>query len=524
MRVFGRLVQSPHGTGGARLVLGLGAVSVWLVLAAVVGALTIGGDSEDASLATDGVVEVDPSTGLPVEQGPGAGPPAAATQDGTAPQPQVDSVTGQTVQPGAPGAVGAPGAPAAPGQPAGPAQPAPGSAPTGASPAAPSRGDRTGVTASEIGVGVHAPVTINGAPINLSEDPLKGLRTYVEFLNRNGGINGRKIKLEIADDRFDTAGAQAAADQLVNSRRNFVVSGTLGIDQIAVVAAEAARRGVPYTAAGGSEEVPIPAMYQLGTSYTTHALELADYIAADPSLRGKRVGVVVSDSEYIRPVADTFVRRLKELGQTVSTVVAAQKPQQNPDYNGYILRLRQARTEVFVPLTDPLTTSQMVQRCAAGAACGWRYTFSNFAHDTDTALALMAPTWANQKVRGLSGACYYLAPEVDGRRCGAMRTARDQYIAINGEGDWRENGSGASFGYQIVGFLKGALAAPGADLTRERFRAALADTVGYADVITSPITFRGSKNRMHGSELMTVLEAQQNNRYRMVTPGFVEDF
>ena len=517
-----RQVRDPRGAGGARLVLGLGAVSVWLVLAAVVGALTVGGASGDAEVGTDSVVAVDPGTGLPVEQGQEAAPGAATDAEaGAAPQAQVDPVTGQPLAPGAPGA---PAVPGAPGQAAGPAQPGVKSGPAGRAPAAPSGGDRTGVTASEIGVGVHAPLTINGVPLNLSEDPLKGVRTYVDFINRNGGVNGRKIRLEVADDRFETAGGQAAADQLVNGRRNFVVSGTLGIDQIAIVAAEAARRGVPYTAAGGAEEAPIPAMYQLGTSYTTHALELAEYIAADPSLRGKRVGVVVADSEYIRPVADSFVRRMKELGQTISTVVAAQKPQQNPDYSGYILRLRQADTEVYVPFTEPLTTSQIVQRCAAGAACGWRYTFSNFAHDSDTALALLTPTWARQKVRGLSGACYYLAPEVDGKRCGAMRSARDQYIAINGEADWRENGSGASFGYQIVGFLKGALAAPGADLTRERFRGALANTVGYADVVSSPITFRGSKNRMHGSELMTVLEAQENNRYRMISPGFVEEF
>ena len=66
-----------------------------------------------------------------------------------------------------------------------------------------------------------------------------------------------------------------------------------------------------------------------------------------------------------------------------------------------------------------------------------------------------------------------------------MHTARDQYVAINGQDDWEENGSGAAAGYQIVSFLRGGLAAPGADLTRERFRAAIADYAGYSDLITS---------------------------------------
>ncbi len=81
-------------------------------------------------------------------------------------------------------------------------------------------------------------------------------------------------------------------------------------------------------------------MFQLGTSYTTHVLELAEFIAKDPNLKGKRVGILVSDSQYIKPVANTFKKRLEELGQTVSAIVPNQKPAQNPDYNGYILQFR----------------------------------------------------------------------------------------------------------------------------------------------------------------------------------------
>lgn len=501
MANFARSLRAPTGPGGARLVLGLGAVTVWLVLAAIVGAIAVGDDGGD-TLATGprvgtsttarpaGAGSVDPATGQPLDPATGQPLDPATGQPAAAP---VDPTTGE------------PGA-------------------GGGAPAATSGGDATGVTDSEIRVGIHAPVTFSGVPLNLAEDPIRGINTYVQFLNQNGGINGRALRVDIVDDRFDAQGASAAARQLVDQNTYFMVSGTLGIDQVAIVGARAAERGVPYTAAGGAEEVPIPAMYQLGTSYTTHVLQLAHFIAADPNLRGKRIGIMVSDSQYIRPVAATFQAELERLGQTVSTVVENQKPAQNPDYNGYILQFQQARTEVLVPLTDPLTTQQIVQRCGAGAVCGWTYTFSDFAHESDTALALMAPTWSNQRVRGLAGACYYLAPEVDGGNCANMATARDQYVAINGQDDWEENGSGAAAGYQIVGFLRGALSAPGADLTRERFREALAAYSGYSDLVSSPITFAGSGNTMHGSERMTVFEAQPNLRYRMITPGFVDGF
>ena len=491
-------IRRPRGSGGARLVLGLGAVTVWLLLAAVVGAIVLGDDDTSVeangpglSLGPDAGGDsatsstlLDPATGQPVTSGPGAT--------------VIDPVTGKPRPAGSSGT----------------AAPTPGT----------SAGDRTGVSASEIRLGVHAPITFSGVPLNLAEDPIKGINAYVKFINDRGGINGRKINVTFADDRFDTPGAQAAANALINDGKNFVVSGTLGIDQVAIVAAEAARRGVPYTAAGGAEEVPIPGMFQLGTSYTTHVLELAEFIAKDPNLKGKRVGILVSDSQYIKPVANTFKRRLEELGQTVSTIVANQKPAQNPDYNGYILQFRQANTQVLVPLTDPLTTQQIVQRCAAGAACGWTYSFSDFAHESDTALALMAPTWSNLRVRGLAAACYYTAPEVNGGNCANMKVARDQYVAVNGQDDWEENGSGAAAGYQLVSFIKGGLVVAGSDLTRERFKAALSDYNGYADLISSPITFRGKRGTMHGSERMTVFEAQPNVKYKMITPGFVDSY
>jgi hypothetical protein len=180
---------------------------------------------------------------------------------------------------------------------------------------------------------------------------------------------------------------------------------------------------------------------------------------------------------------------------------------------------------VVVPLTDPLTTQQIVQRCAAGAACGWTYSFSNFAHESDTALALMAPTWATQRVRGLASGCYYLAPQVNDRaKCANMSVARDQYVQARGQAAWDDEGSGASSGYQIVGFLKGALTAPGGELTRERFTAALRTYQGYNDLVSGPITFAGSDNTMRGASKMAVFEAQANNKYKMISDGLLGGF
>ena len=506
-------IRALRGRPGALAALGIGVAAAWLVLIGIVGALVVSDESDVDVTAGEDDTEFLAGLGADEDEVADAADPTATT-----------ATTATTVaDPAAAPAAGEPGGPD-PAAGDGSAPPPP-SGDGSQQPPSPTGGDTTGVTGNQIKIGVHAPITFSGVPLNLAEDPIKGIETYAKFINDNGGINGRKIKLDIQDDRFDSEGARRAANALINDNKNFMVSGTLGIDQIAIVAAEAAKRGVPYTAAGGNEKKPIPGMYQLAANYTTHVLQLADYMAKDPKYKGKRVGILVSDSEFIRPVADQFKQRLQANGNPVSTIVANQKPAENPDYNGYILEFRSKDTEVVVPLTDPLTTQQIVQRCAGGAACGWTYSFSNFAHDSDTALALMAPTWAQQKVRGLSGACYYKAPQVaDKAKCANMSVARDQYVAARGQSAWDEDGSGAASGYQIIGLLKGALTAPGADLTRQRFTAALASYQNYSDLVSGPITFAGSDNIMRGATKMAVLEAQSNNKFTMISDGLLGGF
>jgi len=513
-------VKSLRGKTGAAALVGLGAAAVWIVLLAVIGAIAVSGDRTDAGsevTATGALPGQSSSTGDGSSTDFGAGEGGTTVPLGETPgQPSVPQPGQPNVPTGAAGGGGGGGSGGGGG-----GGPAPGAA---AAPS-PSGGDTTGVTDTEIHIGVHAPLTFSGVPLNLAEDPIKGVRTYIDYINNHGGINGRKIVLDLQDDRYDNEGARNSAQILINDHKNFMVSGTLGIDQVGIVATEAAKRGVPYTAAGGVEAAPIPGMYQLSASYTTHAIKLAQFMAQDDKLKDlKRVGIIAVDSQYVKPLIDEFKAEAEKYGFEIVAVVYNQKPAQNPDYNGYILKFRQANTQLLIPFTDPLTTQQIVQRCAAGAACGWTYTFSNFAHDTDTALTLFTPTWANERVRGLSSACYYTAPEVDGDNCAQMKVARQQWIESHGQEDWDENGSGGATGYQIVAFIRGALQQAGRDLTRERFRGALAAYNGFSDLITGPITFAGRSNTMHGAERMVVLEAQANNRYKMITPGFVDGF
>ena len=103
------------------------------------------------------------------------------------------------------------------------------------------------------------------------------------------------------------------------------------------------------------------------------------------------------------------------------------------------------------------------------------------------------------------------------------KTAHEQWVAINGEDDWKKDGSGGAAGYQIVHFWLKALRDSGTDVSREGFVARLLTYENYNDLVSGPISFRTSKNLAHGAEAMVPLQAGLE-KYSQLTPGFVNSF
>ncbi|HUQ39676.1 MAG TPA: ABC transporter substrate-binding protein [Acidimicrobiales bacterium] len=497
-----------------QLVLGLGAAAVLIFLVAVIGAFMVGGDDTQVKTAAtaEGTDEESDLT-APEAEAEGTATTVAADPGTTLPG------TSGTIQAGGKVATTAkPGTKTTTKPAAGITRPTSGA------------GDRTGITDKTVRWALHAPVTFDGAPLNLAEDPLEGVSVYIKYLNDQGGINGRKIEYKVFDDRYTVEGGKAAANALVNDYKPFFASGTLGVDQIFQVASEARKRGVPYIAGGGSESIfKNISMFQVSSSYDTHLEKLADFLGkeikktpADSPYSGlKRVGVTMLDTPYIQPAVDRFKEALSANGMELVKVVKVQKPTEQTSYASQIQGLKDANAQIVVPAQDPITTSREVQECVS-QRCPWKWSFSNFAHESDVALQLQGGQWVGY--RGLSGGCYYQhANEGDPKKCGQLKEAHAQWVKVNGEDDWKKDGQGGTAGYQLVHLWMKALKDAGNDPTRERFRAALLTYDGYSDLVSGPITYKGSPNLSHGYTKMVVFQAGAD-KYTQLTPGFVDGF
>jgi ABC-type branched-subunit amino acid transport system substrate-binding protein len=501
-----------------QLVMGLGGAIVLLVLIGIIGAITVGDDGgTNVEAATGASNDDDASSSLLPEEDPGAAGETTTTA--------AAATTKTTAKAGA-----------AP-------KTVVGGSGIARNDAVSTQGaTRVGVTSTEIRWGLHAPETFDGAPLNLAEDPLKGVGIYLKVLNDSGGVHGRKIVQKFADDRYTVEGGQTAGKKLINDDKVFFLSGALGVDQIAQVAKlarEAKPFAVPYMAGGGSEE-PFKdiGMFQIAGSYDTHLIKLAQYLgkltkeSGSPYFGKTKVGVSRLDSPYIQPsVEKVFKDALAQNGLQLVKTVTVDKPTVQKTYATQILDLKGAGVQIFVPAQDPITTSRQVAECRA-QACNWVYASSDFAHESDVALTLMQGSWGSAPagpVYALAGGCYYLSTAAN---CGALPAARNEWVKAAGQADFNKDGQGGVAGYQIVHFWLKALRDIGPDPTREKLMGALSSYQGYNDLVGGPITHKGSANTAHGAEAFVKYRATNKPgpdvatqfTWEQISDGFVTSF
>jgi hypothetical protein len=524
-KLLARLMKNP-----AVAVLGLMGAAVLLFLVSIVGALVVGGDDDSNTTASENV-----DAGPPVTDA--SGNPVVGPSDTVVTLPD-----GQPAGPGGTTATTKPGNTSATTR--------PGSTTNVTSPSSPGA-TRVGVGPSTVKWAVHAPETFGNLPVNFAEDPLKGTQIYVDYINkRQGGINGRTIDFSKYNDKYEVDGARDAWNA-INQAKPFFISGTLGVDQVALMANEAKKAKIPYIAGGGSEALfKDIGMFQQASSYDTHLIKLAQFLSKE-SAKGpcttvpcsastsiysgrKKVAVVSLDTQYILNAVNVFKTELSKVGMEYVGVTTVKKPTDQTSYGAQIQQLKGFGAEIVIPAQDPLTTSRIVAECQT-QDCGWKWTISNFAHESDVGLTLMQqskdpknptrPAWSG--VRGLAGGCYYTiggASEANPALCGALAQAHSQWVQQNGQDDYVKDGQGGVAGYQLVHIWTKAFADTGSDPTREKFIGALNNYENYADLVTGPISYKGSANLAHGATKMVVYEADNSNAWHQLGPGFVDGF
>ena len=214
--------------------------------------------------------------------------------------------------------------------------------------AIPAQAREVGVSATEIKLGMTLPMT---GTASLGYNKIPGAaKAYFDYLNANGGVNGRKITLVVKDDRYVPTEAVIRTNELILKDKVMALLAPLGTANVKAVASSVnpGRRGIPVLFintgfSGFADKKKYPTTYTVLPSYIMEAKIMGQYIKEN--FAGKKIGLLYQDDDFgtdalagFRTAGVTFAARVPYAAGSQSATTAA----------GWITRFRAAEVDTVV--------------------------------------------------------------------------------------------------------------------------------------------------------------------------------
>lgn len=225
----------------------------------------------------------------------------------------------------------------------------------------PARAADPGVSDNEIVIGLFAP--LSGPLIGYGLDPLQAAKMIYDEANAAGGINGRKLRLVVEDDKCTPGDLVAAVKKLVTVDHVFLVHGGSCTAALAGAQEFVSREKVPLVMlnAAGDNLVFPPTPYIFGSFQGTqrvYGAALAEFAAK--TLKAKRIAIIVHDDDYGKAnLAAAKAVTEKNGGE----VVAVERiPANITDVTAPVLTLRAAKPDAIISGAYPAPAVLIAQK------------------------------------------------------------------------------------------------------------------------------------------------------------------
>lgn len=363
-------------------------------------------------------------------------------------------------------------------------------------------GDKNGVTPTEVRIGSFQ--ALSGAVATIGVPVKKGLDAYFNWINSQGGVNGRKIVLTVADDAFNPSNTVVEVKRLVESDKVFAMVGGLGAPGNLAVVQYLDDNKVPYVyqAAGASALTIPPRRYIFGVqpNYTTEGGIMVNYLTGQKG--AKRIAMVYRNLDDGKEAFASAQRTLAAKG--MSLVESIPVDATTTDFSAGIVKLIQAKPDAIIfMLFQPQSANFVKQAKALGLTQpAYLTTYSNadvsFVKNAGAAAeGVETMAWVDVDFADLN------APFI-----------KIYQATFSGE---------IPNAYAVAGMIAAetfseALKRAGKDLSREKLVAALETMDGWAGQIGPAVTYgpiakKGEKARL-GVQSMYVLRAKNGTLER----------
>jgi ABC-type branched-subunit amino acid transport system substrate-binding protein len=230
--------------------------------------------------------------------------------------------------------------------------------------AVPAQAAEVGVSSTEIKLGMTLPLT---GTASLGYNKIPGAaKAYFDYVNANGGINGRKITLVVKDDRYVPTEAVAKTNELILKDKVMALLAPLGTANVKAVASSVnpGRRGIPVLFvntgfSGFADKKKYPTTYTVLPSYVMEAKIMGQYIKEN--FAGKKIGLLYQDDDFgtdalagFKTAGVNFAVRVPYASGSQSATAAA----------GWITKFKAAEADVVILFGVSSATSAMLGTAA----------------------------------------------------------------------------------------------------------------------------------------------------------------
>lgn len=203
-----------------------------------------------------------------------------------------------------------------------------------------------GITDNQVVVGAFQDQS--GAAAVVGINMRKGMEAYFNWVNAQGGVNGRKIKFIVEDDGFQAARAIAATKKLVEQDKVFALVGTLGTPGVAATIDYIMEKQIPsiYQGSGISALAFPPKKYifPVQPNFISEGRIVATYVVEN--LKMKKVAVACEQTdigtEGLRGVREQLAMYKMEPVEVVNFGAA------DVDFSSQILKLMRAKPDAVI--------------------------------------------------------------------------------------------------------------------------------------------------------------------------------
>ena len=255
-----------------------------------------------------------------------------------------------------------------------------------------------GITDNQVTIGAFQDQS--GAAAVVGINMRKGMEAYFNWVNAQGGVNGRKIRFIVEDDGFQAARAIAATKKLVEQDKVFALVGTLGTPGVAATIDYIMEKQIPsiYQGSGISALAFPPKKYifPVQPNFISEGRIVATYVVEN--LKMKRVALACEQTdigtEGLRGVREQLAVYKMEPVEVVNFGAA------DVDFSSQILKLMKAKPDaVIIYSTLKPAAGFLKQAKVMGLEAQFLTTYVNAdpiqmpALAGDACVGLIAPGW-----------------------------------------------------------------------------------------------------------------------------------